>query len=189
MTGKTHQALGLFSGTASFLLLTDPHYNPTTFAWVVVISSIAALLPDIDQPTSTLWNKIPFGKLAGEFANSILSHRNFTHSLLGYALFSWIFYIFLSHLPSYWGISEHLVLIAFMVAYASHLLADMVTVMGIPLFFPHQGMYGIPPHPFAGIRIITGGWFENLIVFPITNAAIITLIIVEWSLIQIILFK
>ena len=189
MTGKSHQIIGLTSGLTTYLILSQPTYNPATFAWVMVISSIAAILPDIDQPTAKIWNSLPFGRIMGELVNPFLEHRNLTHSIGGYVLISWLVYWLLSLAPSYWGINTQLIFISFLVSYGSHLLADMVTVQGIPLFFPSQRMLGIPPRPFQGMRIETGGWFENLIVFPIVNAALIAVLIVEWPIITRILFN
>lgn len=189
MTGKTHQIIGLTTGVLTFLALTDPSYNPATLAAAVVVSSIGALLPDIDQPTADLWNKIPFGKVAGEIVNPFLEHRNLTHSLLGIAIVGWASHALLDQAPSYWGLNQSLIFWAFLASYCSHLLADMVTVQGIPLLFPLQRNFGLPPRPFQGIRIETGQWFENLIIFPLANAACIALIISQWPLIRIILFK
>jgi hypothetical protein len=52
-----------------------------------------------------------------------------------------------------------------------------VTAEGIPVLFPYQRMYGIPPRPFQGVRIITGKWFENLVVFPLVN---ILFVVIVW---------
>ena len=75
-----------------------------------------------------------------------------------------------------------------MVSYGSHLLADMFTVQGIPLLFPAQRMFGIPPHPFAGLRIETGHWFESWIIFPAVNVIFLGLVYVCWPIIRGFLF-
>lgn len=121
--------------------------------------------------------------------NPFLQHRNLTHSLLGVGLVGWGLRELLIHFPAMWGVSHKEVWIVAMVAYVSHLIADMVTVEGIPLLFPYQKMYGFPPHPFAGLRIETGHWFENLLVFPAINVILIALIYFKWPLIHAILFK
>ncbi|MCC2631802.1 MAG: Membrane protein containing transrane [Patescibacteria group bacterium] len=189
MTGKTHQIIGITAGLSSFLLLAPLGYNPATFAAVLVVSSVGSLLPDIDQPASKLWHSLPFGNIASEFVNPFLEHRNLTHSFLGFGLVSFLVLYLLSQAPVYWGLSTDIILVAFLSAYGSHLLADMVTVQGIPLFFPIQRMIGIPPRPFEGIRIQTGEWFENVIVFPVANAAFLTLIVSYWPIINVTLFK
>jgi inner membrane protein len=188
MTGRTHQIIGLTSGLAVYILAFSPTYSPATLGAALVGAHIGALLPDIDQPTSQLWRALPFGRIGGEFADIFLKHRNLTHSLLGFFLLGWGLNALLVSFPAYWGINGLHVWIITMVAYASHLIADAVTVEGIPLLFPYQHMFGIPPHPFAGVRIITGGWFENLIIFPAVNIALILLIWIQWDTLRLILF-
>ena len=189
MTGKTHQAIGLASGTALYLFKTAPQYNPATFAAVLVVSSLAALLPDIDTPTGRIWSFLPFGRVAGELVNPMLRHRTISHSLLGWGLAIYISYKVLALAPPYWGLHTQVILPCFCLAYGSHLLADAVTVEGIPLFFPYQHMFGIPPRPFQGVRIVTGQWFENFIIFPVVNLIFLGLLYTQWEAIRHILFK
>ena len=189
MTGKTHQVVGLTLGLGSYLINTNPGYGPATLGTVLVVSSIAALLPDIDQPAGKIWHLMPFGDTVGKAANTFLQHRNITHSILGFGLISYGFYRLLLIAPDYWGINAHFVLIAFMLAYGGHLVADMITVEGIPLLFPYQKMFGFPPKPFDGLRILTGKWFENLIIFPLVNIVLIILVVTYWGAIKSILFK
>ncbi len=189
MTGKTHQVIGQTVGLATYFSLKPLGYEPATFAFVVVVSSVAALLPDIDQPTSSLWRSVPFGKAAGAVVNPFIEHRNLSHSLLGVALVGWLVHWLTAIMPGYWGVDGQVVFWVFMAAYSSHLLADMVTVEGIPLFFPYQHMFGIPPKPFEGLRIVTGKWFENLVVFPLVNIALLVIIISHWTTIRLTFLK
>lgn len=169
----------------------EPTYQPATLAAVLVGSSLAALLPDIDQPASLIWDKIPFaGHAAGEVVEkATFGHRNLTHSLLGFAIVGGLLYWLLSGFPSYWGINIHILYISMMLSYAIHLLADSFTVQGIPLLWPWHQNFGIPPKPLDGIRIETGQWFENLVLFPILNMTLILLIVFNWSNIKLFLFK
>lgn len=191
MTGKTHQIAGVTAGIGFLLVSTPPQYQPATLAAVLVGSSFAALLPDIDQPASVIWDKIPFvGHAAGHVAEeATFGHRNLTHSLLGFALVGGLLYWLLSNFPYYWGIDTTIVFISMMLSYAIHLLADTFTVQGIPVFWPWHRNFGIPPKPLDGIRIETGQWFENLVLFPILNIILIILIIFNWSNIKLFLFK
>lgn len=189
MIGKTHQVLGITTGLTYFLMSTTPAYSPATFGAVVVGAHFAALLPDIDQPAAKVWENIPFGKVAGKVTSSFLDHRNLTHSMLGFCLVGVGIYYLTRLIPEYWGINIHTTFFVFMLAYASHLFADMFTVEGIPLFFPYQKMFGIPPKPFDGVRIVTGKWFENLIIFPALNLILILVLYFNWDKIRTILFK
>jgi len=92
-------------------------------------------------------------------------------------------------MPGYWGIAIAPVLISSVIAYASHLLADAFTVDGIPFLWPWKRMLGIPPKPFDGIRIITGKWFENLVLFPLVDLLLIVLIAAYWQKIQSLILK
>lgn len=188
MTGKTHQIIGLTAGLTTYFSLTTAQYNPATFGFVVVTASVAALLPDIDQSSSSLWRSLPFGRVASAVVDPFLEHRNLSHSLLGSALFSWLVYWLLTLMPAYWGVNSQIVFWVFVAAYLSHLAADMVTVEGVPLFFPIQTMLGFPPRPLQGLRIVTGKWFENLVVFPLANLALLIVVLSHWPLIRSALF-
>lgn len=191
MTGKTHQIAGITAGLGYFLMQAPPTYQPATFAAVLVGSSLAALLPDIDQPTSVVWNKIPVvGHIAGEATHvATFGHRNLTHSLLGFVIIGGLLYWILSKFPEYWGINVHILYISMMLSYAVHLLTDTFTVEGIPVLWPWQRNFGIPPKPLDGIRIETGKWFENLVLFPLLNILLIALIVSNWTDIKMYLFK
>lgn len=189
MTGKTHQIVGLVGGVGWYLSGTTPTYGPATLGAVLVGSHLMALLPDLDQPAAEIWNSVPFGHTVGTVADPFIKHRNISHSLLGFVLVGVILSIILGTFPSYWGIDKSIVIMSCLIAYGSHLLADMFTSEGIPLFYPHKSFIGIPPKPFEGLRILTGKWFENLVLFPIFNVIFLIMIWVDWSKIKSIIFK
>lgn len=177
MTGKTHQILGITAGLTYFMATTEPAYNPATVGAVLAFSYFGSLLPDIDQPSSKLWHMLPFGHAIGELSDPFFEHRNITHSILGVVFvglgFNYLFELF----PDYWAINTSVVLGATLIAYGSHLLADLLTNEGIPLFFPYKKFFGIPPKPLDGLRVATGKWFENLVIFP---GMMIILLIIIW---------
>jgi len=189
MTGKTHQILGLSSGITYVLLAQSASYAPATLAATMVAGHLAALVPDLDESTALIWDKMPFGHVFGGIADPFIKHRNFTHSILGIGLFAvgahWIYSFF----PSYWGINSQILFFGSVISYASHIIADMFTQEGVPLFFPFSKMIGIPPKPLDGIRIQTGEWFENLVVFPALNLYLVIFVVWQWDKIKIILFK
>jgi len=189
MTGKTHQIIGLTVGLGYYLTQIEPQYSPATLGAVIFVSHFLSLIPDFDQWTAEFWDSIPYGHVVGRVADPFLSHRGFTHSLLGFAIIGALSKYLLSFFPQYWGIDINLVWISGMIAYASHLSFDIITVEGIPLLFPWKRSFGIPPKPFDGLRIMTGKWFENLIIFPLINFVLINLIWRNWGILQKILFK
>ncbi len=190
MTGKTHQIIGQVVGVGLLVSLSDSTYHPATGAAALVACSIVSLLPDIDTPAAKIWHYLPFGlgKVGGQIVNPFLQHRNLTHSLLGAALVGSILWQLATRVPVYWGINAFFVWSIAMAAYLSHLLADAVTVDGIPLLFPLQRSFGFPPHPFQGLRIETGKWFENFIVYPLTVCTLIGLFIIKWAVIHALFF-
>ena len=169
MTGKTHQAIGLAAASAVYFAS-----QPTTpLTWsiagtVLVGAFIGSLLPDIDQPTSNFWQSIPLGDVGKSIVPKTLGgHRNLSHSLLGIALFYVISSIIASYLLSN-NIDHAILLQSLLAGFIAHLVADMITVHGVPLLWPFGHAMGFPPKPFDGVRIVTGKWFENLVVFPLS---------------------
>ncbi|KKQ18846.1 MAG: Membrane protein containing DUF457, transmembrane [Berkelbacteria bacterium GW2011_GWA1_36_9] len=189
MTGKTHQILGLTAGLTYYFASSEPTYAPATFGAVLVFSYLASLLPDIDQPTGKLWHMLPFGHTLGKISDPFLEHRNITHSLLGIVLVGVGFYYLFKTFPPYWGIDTQIVFTSSIIAYLSHLLADMFTNIGIPVFFPYHRFFGIPPKPFDGARVATGKWFENMIIFPIVTILFLIIVFSNINLIKVILLK
>ena len=189
MTAKTHQILGITAGLTYFVASTTPAYNPTTFGAVLVFSYLAALLPDIDQENGKLWHILPLGRTLGKIADPFLEHRNLTHSLLGVGLVGVGFYYLFRIFPPYWQINTEVLFIGSIIAYLSHLLADMFTNLGIPLFFPWQRFFGLPPKPFDGARMATGKWFENLVIFPIVALYLFIFVLANLENLKIILLK
>jgi membrane-bound metal-dependent hydrolase YbcI (DUF457 family) len=189
MTGKTHQILGISSAATYFLATSANEYNASTFGAVLFVAHLAALVPDLDESTALIWEKLPLGKVFGVITDPFIRHRNFTHSIVGIGLFCMLIYWLVNQMPDYWQIDKVILFASAAIAYSSHILADMFTVEGVPLFFPFGKMVGIPPKPLHGIRIQTGEWFENLIIFPAVDIYLVALVIGYWDKIKIILFK
>lgn len=189
MMGRTHQILGITSGLVTFTNMAPYQYGPATAFAALFLSSFGALIPDLDRPTAKIWSSLPGGKTIGRLVDPLFKHRNFSHSILGVIFFSLLLWRLFLVFPSYWGVNTNLVLICFIVAFFSHLIADMLTEEGVPLLFPLKRSFGFPPRPFQGIRIITGKWFENFVIFPLLNLVLFVMIILKWHLIKAILFK
>jgi len=189
MTGKTHREIGIVFGVGYYLSATPAVYSPATLGAVAVASYFGSLIPDFDKSNAEFWSFLPYGKVVGRIIDPFFKHRSFSHSILGVAIFSALIFLLLQTFPSYWGINTFFVWLAFLISYSSHLLADSFTVEGMPLLYPWKKMFGIPPKPFEGIRIMTGEWFENLIIFPIANLAILVLVISQWEKLKSLLFK
>lgn len=160
MNGKTHAGIGL----AAFVALSNRLPDGFSYAGMGVVL-VASLLPDIDHPKS-LMNRyiLPFKNKGAKvtlyicsgiivlwfdymythqpaykalgialIAVGLSSHRNgLTHSLLGMIIFTFI--------VGYLGNKYNLKNIThyFIIGYSLHLLCDMSTNRGVPLFYPFK---------------------------------------------------
>jgi inner membrane protein len=166
MTARTHNAFALASLITATAYFPPHQLNLMTLIVSVVGADIGALIPDMDTSGNYLWGLLPQGQRLGGFLKKIFyKHRTITHSLLGFALIYKVFEWLLPKIfnPSF--IDPHIIFVSIMIGYVSHLIADSFTEEGIPLFFPLRFSIGIPP--IKKLRIRTGSWMENFIVFPI----------------------
>lgn len=177
MTYKTHLSTGLLFSAIVSLLILEVKFSPVLFFSLVIATVLGAGSPDLDTPTGGLWRKIPAGGILSRIVKPafIGGHRHLSHSLIGMAIICSLFYLFIKLIP-YDPIihNSRFIILAYTVSYASHLFADMFTEAGIPLLFPWDYHFGIPP--VERWRIKTGRWFENLIVYPIVNIALLLII-------------
>lgn len=140
MTGKTHLIIGIMAGSVLAVLSRS---TPVDGLVLIGAAGVGSLFPDIDSPNSTISNKARPLRLLTFW----IPHRTLTHS---------IFAVLLSSLLLAFG----LIGLSFVVGYASHIMADMLTTKGIPLFYPfwYRSLH-LLPYPF---RIVTGGLMESL---------------------------
>ncbi len=165
MTGRTHNIIG-FAGLVTAAALFPPtHLNGYTLAACIVGNVIGSLLPDIDDAGNRLWDFLPAGNFVGSICRrAFYRHRTITHSILGgflvYKGLWWLLPRIFN--PAYVDIKT--IFISIMIGYVCHLFADMLTKDGVPLLFPFKWYFGIPPIQF--LRITTGSFFENALIFP-----------------------
>ena len=140
----------------------------------LVTAVFFALLPDIDQPDR------PLGRLLlpiSRFLYRYFGPRTLTHSLLcclGVLLFFYLLLLVLC--PGSPQICYHLTLIAGL-AYAFHLLLDVCSQSGIPLFYPFSATRCVIPgdpamripdhHPLARLLLLLGFSGVLLAGFPL----------------------
>lgn len=165
MTAKTHNAIAFASLLALASYYVPENINVTTLGLSLVGVSMGALIPDMDQAGNALWNLLPGRHSVGRiFRKVFYKHRTITHSVLGvYLIYKFLDFLFHKIFnPGF--IDPNIILASVMIGFVSHLLADSFTEEGLPLFFPLKFTFGIPP--IKKVRIKTGKWFENLIIFP-----------------------
>jgi len=150
VTGKTHLIIGLTAGLALALFTNSTVVNGLA---ITAAAGVGSLVPDIDTPNSTISNKARPIRLFTFW----IPHRTLTHSLIVLGLVS------LLSVLSVFGV-------AFAIGYASHIVADMSTTRGIPLFYPLWGRsLHLLPYP---LRLTTGGLVESGIFLIVWIAAI-----------------
>jgi inner membrane protein len=165
MTSRTHDIIA-FSALITAAAYFPPHeLNVLTMFAALVGSVVGSLVPDLDQGTNRLWELLPVGKFTGHFLRRLLlEHRTISHSFLGGFIFYNILVFVIPRLFNPIYVNTGVLVTAIMIGYISHLIADMFTKDGIPLFFPLPYKIGIPPA--KSMRITTGGFVEKFIIFP-----------------------
>ncbi len=139
MNGKQHAIGGAVMYLTTNYFLGFVNDSPLPLAIGAGVAVLGAWLPDIDQNNSTIRQRTGTARGQGPlgctgwigsiFAAVLGGHRAFTHTALACALLA---VALLRFTPDRWrGYA-----IAFMVGYVSHLIADMLTEGGVPLFWP-----------------------------------------------------
>jgi inner membrane protein len=182
MEGRSHLLIGLTAGIVldSFVHLTgDPITMAKTVPLVLLVRKavyylavgFGALLPDIDNARSTLGHRL--GVVSKEIQH-IAGHRTIFHSLLGLLIGSLlaigaeqvVVSLLKQHglaLPAQFVGASHLVFYGVLFGSIMHIVADSLTLGGVPLLWPNPKRFGFPPNPH--LRFRTGTWPEFVIVW------------------------
>lgn len=166
MTGRTHDLAAITALGAVLIVYPIPNITLATALVAILANQIGGLTPDVDQPTAPFWRNLPLEGFIGKFADKLLGgHRFLTHSLIGIALFSWLAHWLLVFLhPIMPKVDITLVWYAFVIGIVSHLIMDTFTKEGVPWLLPIPIKFGLPP--LKSLRVTTGHFVENLIIFP-----------------------
>lgn len=155
MTAPTHL---IFAGVNGLILasltasLGEPAlaWNIQTAANIMALG-IGALSPDMDSPRSAISRAFPPARLVYQR----WGHRTFLHSVLGLLLATLTIYLLLlliractdaalPRLPLPHLALPRLPILYFAAGYGSHLIADMLTVRGVPLLYPYPIHFAYP---------------------------------------------
>lgn len=165
MTARTHNAIAVASLVTVAAIYPPTSLDLPTFIAAVIANNIGGLIPDMDTAGNYLWGLLPQGDKLGKYLRRIFyKHRTITHSLLGTFIIYKFFEFLLPRLFNHGFVDTTIILFSLMIGFLSHLLADSFTEEGIPLLYPIPLTFGIPP--IKKIRIKTGRWFENFVIFP-----------------------
>lgn len=167
MTARTHD---LFAATAGVLVVVYFALPDMTLATAAVAGTalfLGGLAPDIDEPSSELWQRMPAGS-GGLFGRVLRpafgGHRFITHSLLGMWLIGKILWFVLQKISGVLLVDMNVVWWGFELGFLSHLVADSLTREGVPWMFPLPWKLGFPP--IKALRVTTGALAEKALVFP-----------------------
>lgn len=161
MTFPNHVAGGIvFTGTFCSLFNVNIFESPYTIGLTV----FASILPDIDH-TKSLIGKLFFP--ISKWLSVKFGHRTITHSLLFFIACT---VLFLFSEKVFFNSSSYTLIFSF--ALLSHLVLDMLTVQGIPLFYPFaRNPCVIPANP--DLRINSGNIkSEGIALFLFTGMAL-----------------
>lgn len=158
MTAKGHVIL---ASPVAFIVATKFHLEIEQIIVFMVISSIGALAPDIDEPGSWIGRRLLFLSWTVKFLSIFFpafKHRGITH-LLAIPIAISAISIFLHNI---W-------IAAFALGWFMHTVGDLITVGGIrgylyPLF-PDKKIVLLPDE----FRFYTGGLVEAVIIFCLTG--------------------
>lgn len=174
MTARTHDIISFASLLTVAAFYPPQSLNIPTLFTAFVGNIVGCLMPDMDQATNRLWDLLPAGNIVGKVLRRLmLSHRTVSHSLLGIFILNLILKKIIPLLFNPNFVDTNVVIVSILSGFVSHLLADSITKEGIPLFFPIKWKIGFPP--FAFLRISTGKFVENFIIFPGTLVYILWL--------------
>jgi inner membrane protein len=139
---------GIFAAFTDVNILEKPEY--------LAITILACLIPDIDHTKSTVGKIVfPLAKLI----NKRFGHRTITHTLI--ALF--VSTTVVGLLESAFKLDDNYSKL-WLFGFLSHLIFDMMTVQGVPLFFPfYKNPCVLPANPDARFR--TGNLRTETMIF------------------------
>lgn len=126
MNGKQHMKLGVAVGISGALFLKADMFSCCMYAAGTIIG---AILPDIDSPTSRLGRCVP---ILSKVLNKGFGHRGLFHSPVFLGIISGVYWFFKIR----YNIYNQYFLFGILTGDLLHLLQDMMTIGGIPLFYP-----------------------------------------------------
>ncbi len=167
MVGRTHIVFGLatLAGVDAVTGMTQPHLVkgiPVGPVLCVVAAVLGSMIPDLDAEEGSMlqYELGEAGMMFSGWLQSFTEHRGLTH----YGLIALVLTLVSTALgwwPGFWDVG-----LAFGLGYCSHILADGMTLDGVPLFGPwkREKVHILP----RSLRIRTGGPVEPLVFVMVT---------------------
>lgn len=138
MRGTTHLTAGLWTG----LVVAQTHsLDGVSTWWVLQLSMVGSLLPDIDHPQSIIGRRLPVSWAFGK-------HRTFTHSIV----FVFMLLFGLQKIAPIYHLSD-VHIYALMAGYISHIVLDMMTPHGVALLYPSLRRWRLLPRTASELPV------------------------------------
>ena len=163
MTWPTHTFFGI--STLWLLAPIRPEMLGVDWGILAVIAAFGALLPDLDASESKIKHlRIPNTQIKPFMLPAMLvsrtdQHRGLLHSLAGLGMVTATIGV---PLLVFYGWTP---VLALLLGYGSHLMADAATKSGIRLLYPRATRYYLLPHSW---RITTGSMAEEALMAPLS---------------------
>lgn len=138
LNNKTHKIGGVCLGmiTSTILSSNDLSFDGLLSSGLIITGSIVgSLAPDIDHPESKVGRKFVLRPIS-ILINKLFGHRTITHSLVTSSIMFLLLFAFANSLNGFLKFICINSVIGFCVGWLSHLLLDIITVKGIPIFYP-----------------------------------------------------
>lgn len=165
MTGRTHDLAAFTLLNLAFVTQPVPHMTVATAVVAFGANMIGGLLPDIDDASADIWDKIRGGSILAMIVKPIVgSHRMVSHSIVGMAIIGFLLKQLLTAMGIVLIVDMNIIWWSIMIGYLSHLIADSLTTEGVPWLLPIRMRIGFPP--LKQFRIKTGGLVEHFIFMP-----------------------
>lgn len=132
MNGICHKIGGITASVITAYTIV-PEITPTVLITSVVAGTLGSLIPDIDEPNSTLGKKV---KLLSKGIKVIFGHRGILHTPFFLILVSIGLFFVLKQCPEKYLVLATQASIFFIIGYLSHLVLDAMTPAGIMLLYP-----------------------------------------------------
>ena len=170
MTWPTHTLFGI--STLWLLAPLPPQILHADFGVLAAAAALGALLPDLDALESKIKHlKIPNTRIKPFMLSALVvsrsePYRGLLHSFAGLGMMT-IFFI-----PAAFWIGWAPV-VALLLGYFSHLMADATTKSGVRLLDPSPQRFHLLP---SGWRFTTGSVAEGMLLVPLASGSILLLL-------------
>lgn len=170
MMWRTHVLCGI---NALWLLAPlPPEILQANMGILAAAAALGAPMPDLDASESKIKHlTIPSTQFKPFLLPALMvsktdQHRGLLHSLTGLGMMA----LFAIPTSFYGGWAAF---VAFLLGYASHLIADSATKSGISLFYPRLTRYYLLPTAW---RITTGSLAEEVLMAPLASSVLLLLV-------------